>query len=155
MKKFLLIVIAIVICLGTGMTAAYFQAGSIHTWYPALAKPAITPPASAFPIAWGIIYVLMGISIGLIWGKPAYEGKRAAAWLFAGQLFLNFLWSISFFYMRNPALGVINISALDIMVICYALSIRRGDRLSAWLCVPYILWLALATYLNIYIMLHN
>ena len=66
MKKIIPILIAILICFGVGCTASYFQSEAILNWYPTLDKPSLTPPDMAFPIAWSLIYLCMGISIGLI-----------------------------------------------------------------------------------------
>ena len=59
MRKFLYILIPVIICFLVGFTASHFQSESIQTWYPTLNKPAITPPNIAFPIAWNIIYLCM------------------------------------------------------------------------------------------------
>ena len=60
-----------------------------------------------------------------------------------------------FFYLRSPLSGFINILLLDIVVLFYILTVHRINRLSAWLFIPYILWLAFATYLNAYILIYN
>lgn len=148
------IIIAVAICLGVGFTARWFQADSIDTWYPTLVKPVLTPPDVAFPIAWGIIYLCMGLSIGLAWGKT-WARKLKLSTLFVIQLVLNFLWSFTFFYLQNPLLGLVNIIALDIVVIWYTVSAWYVRKISAWLFLPYILWLIFATYLNAYIAIYN
>lgn len=153
MKRFISVLIAVMICLGVGFTARYFQAGSIQTWYPTLMKSALTPPDATFPIVWGALYILMGISIGLTFHRP--QRPRGLTLLFAVQLFLNFLWSLSFFYFRNPAAGLVNILILDIAVLYYTAKAHRVSKLSAWLMYPYVIWLMLATYLNIYILAYN
>jgi tryptophan-rich sensory protein len=154
MKKFLSIIIAIAICFGVGFTAQYFQSDALTSWYPFLEKSSITPPNDVFPIAWGIIYLCMGISIGLIWHKPTYV-RFIPLWLFIGQLFLNFMWSILFFAMQSPILGFFDILLLDILVFLYTIHVYSVNRLSAWLFIPYIIWLVLATYLNVYIIIAN
>lgn len=65
------------------------------------------------------------------------------------------MWSLLFFYMRNPTLGFVDIILLDIFVVIYFAGAYVVNRISAWLFVPYIIWLAFATYLNGYIMMHN
>lgn len=154
MKKILSIIIAIAICFGVGLTARYFQADALVCWYPFLEKPAITPPDAMFPIAWGFIYLCMGISIGLIWDKPTYV-RFAPMWLFIWQLFFNFMWSILFFTMQSPMLGFFCIILLDISVVLYTMQVYHINRFSAWLFFPYIAWLTLATYLNAYILIAN
>lgn len=154
MRKFLYIILPIIICFLVGFTASYFQSESIQTWYPTLSKPEITPPNIAFPIAWSIIYLCMGISIGLILNSKE-KSKKNLTLLFVIQLFFNFTWSISFFYLQNPLFGFINIVLLDIAVLYYAFKCYSTQKVSGVLFVPYILWLILATYLNAYILIYN
>lgn len=154
MRKFLYILLPVIICFLVGFTASYFQSESIQTWYPTLNKPEITPPNIAFPIAWSIIYLCMGISIGLILNSKE-RNKKFLTSLFAVQLFLNFTWSISFFYLQNPLLGFINIILLDLGVLYYAFKCYLAQKVSGILFIPYILWLFLATYLNAYILIYN
>ncbi len=120
MKRLLNLLLPVVVCFMVGFTASYFQSDAIESWYPYLNKPALTPPNAVFPIAWGIIYVCMGISIGLILNSKDKK-KNFFFLLFGIQLFLNFLWSLSFFYLQNPLLGLINIVLLDLAVLYYIL----------------------------------
>ena len=154
MRKFLYILLPVIICFLVGFTASYFQSESIQTWYPTLNKPEITPPNIVFPIAWSIIYLCMGISIGLILNSKE-RNKKFLTSLFAVQLFLNFTWSISFFYLQNPLLGFINIILLDLAVLYYTFKCYLAQKVSGILFIPYILWLFLATYLNAYILIYN
>lgn len=155
MKKIFNILLPIVICFLVGLTASYFQAESIQTWYPTLNKPAVTPPNVVFPIAWSIIYFCIGLSIGLI-GNSEEKKKKYFIYQFGFQLFFNFTWSISFFYLQNPLLGLINIIILDLGVLFYAFKCyTTTHKVSAILFIPYILWLSLATYLNGYIWMNN
>lgn len=154
MRKALHIIIPIIVCFAVGATASYFQQDAIETWYPYLNKPALTPPNIAFPIAWSIIYVCIGLSIGLIWNTTSYQ-KRFMTILFCVQLFFNFTWSISFFYLQNPLLGFINILILDVLVIYYIIKAYPVSKASSMLFVPYVLWIIFATYLNGYILVNN
>lgn len=154
MKRFLWIVIAIAICFGVGYMARLFQADSLMTWYPLLDKPSITPPNSIFPIAWGIIYLCMGISVGILQPLTGWR-KGELLFLFGAQLILNFLWSITFFYMQSPLLGLINIIILAWVVGTYIVKSYKINKISSWLFVPYALWLIFAIYLNTFIYLVN
>lgn len=154
MKKIIPILIAILVCFGIGFTASYFQSESILNWYPTLNKPSLTPPNMAFPIAWSIIYLCMGISIGLLWNVQTVRRKIIIR-LFGLQLLFNFTWSIFFFYFRSPLLGFANILLLDVFVIYYMIESYPVKKTSSWLFVPYVLWLLFATYLNGYILIYN
>ena len=154
MKRIIYILIAVLICFGIGYSAQTFQADSISTWYPTLNKSALTPPNSVFPIAWGIIYLCSGISIGLVWNKQIML-DTGLGWLFLLQLVFNFAWSILFFYLQDPLSGLIDIALLDLTVLFYIMTCYRINRLAAILFISYILWLTLATYLNLYIVINN
>ncbi len=154
MKKAICIIVPVIFCFLVGYISQLFQAESISTWYPLLNKPPLTPPNIAFPIAWSILYLCMGISIGLIIASDN-EYKQFFIWLFGLQLLLNFTWSIYFFYMQSPLLGFINIILLDLAIIYYIVRTYKTAKVSSILFFPYILWVGFATYLNLYILLHN
>lgn len=154
MKRLFWILFAIAICIGVGYTARLFQTETLLTWYPLLNKSSLTPPDYVFPIAWGIIYVCMGLSVGLL---HPYTGWRKGELivLFAIQLVLNFLWSFTFFYLQSPLLGLVNILALAWVVVMYMVRSFMVKKVSSILFVPYVLWLTFATYLNAYIYVAN
>lgn len=144
----------ILICFGVGLTAGYLQSDAIQNWYPFLNKPASTPPDSVFPIAWSLIYICMGLSVGLIILSDA-QGRAALVRLFGIQLFFNFAWSLLFFYFRSPLWGLADILILDVLVTIYTLKSYPVDKASSLLFLPYLLWIYFATYLNGYILLNN
>lgn len=154
MKRLLWILIGIAVCFGVGYTASLFQAVSLELWYPLLYKPSITPPNWVFPIAWGIIYLCMGISFGLL-SDVHNSYRNPLIVIFVLQLVLNFMWSFSFFFLESPFFGLVNIILLDLLVIFYIALAYPFKRLSSWLFVPYLLWLIYATYLNGYIFIYN
>ena len=71
------------------------------------------------------------------------------------QLIVNFLWSVTFFAMRSPLLGLITILILDVLALTYAIYAFGRSRTAGWLFVPYVLWLLFATYLVGYTYLNN
>ena len=154
MKKFLSYLIPVLICFVLGFIASRLQAGAIESWYPYLNKPALTPPNWAFPVAWGIIYLLSGISAGLIWNRAGYYRKGILT-LWGVQQFFNFTWSILFFALENPLLGFINIIILDLLVLGYIIRTWNVVRSASVLFWPYMIWIGFATYLNLYILLNN
>lgn len=151
MKKFLSYFVPVVVCLAVGGLASYIQSGSIHEWYPALERSPLTPPNIVFPIAWSVIYLLVGLSLGHLLSR----GDRSLVALWMLQLFVNFMWCVLFFAFRNPMLGLLDILLLDVLVCAYIVYAYGRSRIAAWLFVPYMLWLMFATYLNGYILVHN
>lgn len=151
MKKVLSYLIPIAICFAVGLLASYIQSDSMHEWYPTLVKSPLTPPAVAFPIAWSVIYLLMGISLGCMVSR----GDMSLVGLWGLQLFVNFMWCVLFFAFRNPLLGLLDILLLDVLVFVYIIYAAGRSRPAAWLFAPYMLWLLFATYLNGYVLVHN
>ena len=97
--------------------------------------------ARAHPFVWGILYILIGISLGRIWGKGLKVSQREW-WI---QLALNFCWSIAFFFLREPLWGMGIILILDVVVLDYIFITFKKDKLAAACFIPYILWLLWAT----------
>lgn len=154
MKNFLWIPAFIAACLLAGVISAQFQADALAHWYPALNKSALTPPAAVFPIVWTIIYILMGTSGGIVAASKGI-GYRSLLSVFWMQLFFNFWWSILFFYLRSPAIALLDALTIQILALTYAFRAWPRFRLASLLFVPYILWLAFAIYLNAYVAIFN
>ncbi len=154
MKKSLAIILGVIICLSVGWLSRMIHAESMEVWYPTLEKSGLTPPDLTFVIVWGVLYVLMGISIGLFY--PTNDSnKEGLLWLFGIQLLLNISWNYLFFYLQNPLLGLVNLLILDVLAILFFMGVLRIMRSSAILFLPYMVWMFFATYLNFYIFLHN
>ena len=151
MKKFLAYFIPIVLAFAVGAMGSYIQGEALEEWYPYLVKSPATPPPIAFPIAWSILYLLMGISAGTLLVRGDVSVMRL--WLL--QLLLNFLWSVCFFALRSPFMGLLVILALVVVVFAYIIYAMWRRKAAAWLFVPYLLWLIFATYLNGYIYINN
>ena len=131
MKRFAFYLLPILLCFAVGLSASYFQSDSISEWYPLLNKPVLTPPNGAFPIAWSIIYICMGLSLGHLIERGA---DKTLSVLWGIQLVVNFLWSLLFFAFRNPFLGLIDILLLDILVWIYQGHIEKRKRRHCYLC---------------------
>ncbi len=114
--------------------------------YEFLIKPPFAPPKLAFPIAWSIIYLLMGISYYKI-NKNSDISKREMV-VYYSQLIVNALWSIIFFVFKLRLIAVLWIILLDILVIWMITLFYKKDKASAYLNIPYLLWILFATYLT-------
>jgi tryptophan-rich sensory protein len=143
-------VITIFLCESIGITSGLLASASNNQWFDTLSKPTWNPPAYLFGPVWTTLYLLMGISLGMIWCNKATElSKRNAYYLFATQLFLNFWWSIFFFHFHSPALALLDIILMVITIILTIFSFSAFSKPAAWLLVPYIAWVSFATILNI------
>ena len=152
--KYLPIVIGIAACLAVGELSSLLQSEALLSWYPQLDKSVLTPPGAVFAIVWGLLYVLMGVSIGLVWKRKAPD-YRMVTGLFVGQLVLNFFWSVAFFFFRSPWAGMAVITGLLALLPYYAWRASPHNKVSSYLVFPYILWVAFAWCLNLHVALHN
>ena len=150
----LTIFIKLVVSILASFTAAgigsFFTFKAIPNWYAGLKKPPYTPPNWAFGPVWTTLYILMAISVFLVWEKGlATNGALLAFILFWIQLLFNALWSIIFFGIKSKGGGVIMIVVLWLLILA---TIITSFRVSGWagaLLIPYILWVSIASYLNI------
>lgn len=150
------LLIAVGVSLAAGLIGSIFTSEAIPTWYAGLTKPDFNPPNWLFAPVWTTLYILMGISLYLVWvAEGGKRLKRAAIWFFFFQLILNTLWSILFFGFKNPLLAFIEILMLWLSIGMTILLFQRFSRVAAQLLLPYLLWVTFATVLNGAIMLLN
>ena len=120
--------------------------------YNTLVKPPLSPPSIVFPIAWTIIYILMGISY-FIFKLNNNDDKTSI--IFYLQLFVNAMWSIIFFVWKLRFFAIIWTLLLLFLVIYLFTLFLKKEKISAYLNIPYILWLLFATYLTIGVYILN
>jgi Tryptophan-rich sensory protein (mitochondrial benzodiazepine receptor homolog) len=140
---------AIGICEAAGVIGSIFTTPNIASWYRTLTLPSFAPPSWVFAPVWITLYFLMGLALYLILieGESGIPVTRALT-IFAVQLILNTLWSFLFFGLRSPLLGLIGIVILWFTILLTIGEFYRISRPAAYLLVPYIAWVTLATALN-------
>lgn len=141
------ILLGIIICLGGGMLSGLLMGNAWEKWYIFLDKPSFLPRAYVFPIVWPILYIMMGIALGLVWHAKKPEKKTAMS-LFFLQLLFNFAWSFLFFFLRSPLLGLIDLSLLWVSLILTIGAFWGLSRLSGILLIPYFAWVSFAWIIN-------
>lgn len=138
-----------------GALSALF-AGSYSSFYKALERPPLSPPSWLFPVVWAILYAVMGISAYMIWRNHDNEIRRSSALkLYYFQLGVNFLWSIVFFRFNLLCPAAAIAVLLLALVVLMVLTFFRIKPAAGWLNIPYVIWLAFASYLAIGIYLLN
>lgn len=145
--RWAIVTVPFVLLLGFA-SARLAPAGSANCWYAALVKPSVTPPDWAFPMAWTVIYALLGLSLATIVNARGSRLRGAAIALFALQLAVNLAWSPVFFGMHQVtwALGLLG-GMFGLTAVMIAVFARiRGT--AALLLVPYLAWIAFAGYLT-------
>ena len=121
--------------------------------YNSLQKPFLAPSSIVFPIVWTILYILMGISYGILKSKSLTDKKIDLIYYI--QLAVNAAWSIIFFLLKWRLFAFIWILLLDILVILMIIKFYKKDKTAGLLQIPYILWTLFASYLNLAIYILN
>lgn len=151
-KDWLMLVLFLAAPQAAGLLGTIFTMPAIPGWYAGLVKPDFSPPNWVFGPVWTTLYLMMGIAAFLVWrrqsasGQPSKAGRALTAfWI---QLALNSLWSIFFFGMKSPLLGLIDIVLLWLAIVWTMAEFKKVSPPAFWLLVPYLLWVSFATALN-------
>lgn len=152
--KYLKLLFSLAICQLTGIIGSFFTITSLSNWYLTLNKPSFNPPNWIFGPVWTILYLLMGISLYLIW-KNYNKISRTAIILFSIQLTLNLLWTILFFGLKNVLFAFIEIIILWIFILLTIITFYKQSKTAAFLLIPYIVWVSFAAILNFSILYLN
>ena len=118
------------------------------SWYESI-RPSITPPNWVFPVVWNILFFLIAISLylSLITVKDKTL-KLKLKIVFGINLFLNVLWSFFYFYLKKPDFAFFELIFLWLSIISMIYITWKINKKSAWLLVPYLLWVSFAGILN-------
>ena len=130
-----------------GAIGSYFTFPAIESWYLGLTKPPLSPPNNIFGPVWTSLYILMGISLYLVWEKYLK--------IFVAHLVLNAFWSIAFFGLKNISLGLLLIVALLAIILFMIMKFYKVNKVASYLLIPYFFWVTFATYLNLAILILN
>lgn len=156
MNRYLKLLVIVVVCELVGIISTPFTLAAIPEWYSTLNKPAFAPPNWVFAPAWITLYFLMGVAAFLVLeqGTKKKNVKKALIY-FSAQLFFNFLWSVLFFGLRSPPLGLVDILILWIFIFITMIKFHKIHKPAAYLLIPYLLWVSFAALLNFAILLLN
>jgi len=146
------LITSITICLAAGVLGSVFTTPAIPSWYTTLIKPSFAPTNWLFAPVWTTLFIMMGISLFLVWQKGMENRHvKIALYIFGGQLILNVLWSAAFFGLKSPLAGLIDIFILWIFILFTILFFMKVSRTAALLLIPYILWVSFAAVINFFI----
>ena len=155
-KKVKVYAVAILIPLAVGALSAFLTPENMDL-YSEIINPPLAPPSILFPIVWTILYILMGISSGMIWLRRESNLKAADKGIsfYALSLAFNFCWSIIFFNFREFFIAFIWLLVLLYLTVRTVLSYSKVYKTAAYLQIPYVIWLVFAGYLNLAVWILN
>lgn len=143
------LVASLVISFAAGAIGNLATISNIPTWYAELEKPLLNPPNFVFGPVWTVLYLLIAVSLYLVWTHKTTTSKKAAYVAFGAQIVLNALWSLVFFGLHSPELGILVIMLLVGAIVATILIFRRFSKPAAYLLIPYLAWVCFAAYLTI------
>ncbi len=151
MSKFKLYAKSILFPVVLGGLVGLIISGSMD--YSSLNKPPLSPPAILFPIVWTVLYILMGVSYGILKDKSLVD--ESINQIYFTQLFVNLLWPIFFFVLKWRLFSFIWILLLVFLVAIMIYRFCKKDKVAGLLQIPYLLWTIFATYLTLGVYLLN
>ncbi len=178
-NKAIKLLVSIIICELAGFAGSIFTTPEINNWYKLLNKPGFNPPSWIFAPVWTTIFILMGVSLYLVWAKKfvvknELKLSKKKAWnpwsqkflygkwqkanimlIFAVQLALNVVWSIIFFGLHNPGVAFFELLMLWVAIIYTIINFYRVSKNAALLLLPYVIWVSFAAILNYFIWILN
>lgn len=140
---------------GVGALAGLLSMSGIREYNTMTVQPPFSPPAWLFPAVWGILYALMGIGVAGIYLAETSKERGRALDLFTIQLIVNFFWSILFFNLQAYGLAFGWLLLLWVLIVLMIFAFYAVVPWTAWLQIPYLIWVTFAAYLNLGVWLLN
>jgi translocator protein len=154
--NFIKILFAVLLSLGIGFGSAMITGHFDADWYDKLNLPSWQPPKYLFAPVWTILYLMIGISLSIVWLKNIpFAAKKTVYVLFAIQFIFNFLWTLLFFKNHLIAIALIDILLLLNTLLILLFFVCKISKIAACFLVPYCLWVSFATVLNFAIWIMN
>lgn len=147
--------VSISLPLFAGFIGSSFTYTAIDSWYAYIRKPWFTPPDWIFAPVWTTLYILMGISLYIVWISPQSPARRRALLFFFAQLALNTVWSILFFGLQSPSVALYEILVLWLAIYGTIRHVYVISSTAAALMYPYIAWVSFAAVLNFSVAILN
>lgn len=148
-KKIIKMLIIILLPLIGGFLSTIFVNFKI---YNNLNKPVLSPPKIVFPIAWSILYIIIGISLYYV-NKDSYNKKITK--IIIVNLLLNYIWTVIFFKFNLYIVAAIDLLLLIVSTVTLICELYKENKKIGISEIPYLLWLLFVFYLNLGIIFLN
>jgi len=152
-KKIISLLIFTVLAFGASAWGGLVTSLYKEPWYSTIVKPTFNPPDWIFAPIWIFLYLAMSVAIWLIWINPKRSEK--VIYLYFIHLLINGSWSLFFFGLHLILVSLIIIGIIIFFVIWLIKLYYPINKISAFLMIPYLVWLSYAFILNLYIFILN
>jgi tryptophan-rich sensory protein len=152
MTATILIALAATVC----VLFAGGAATEIGPWFRTLRQPGWKPPDWAFGPVWSTIGVFTCAAAVIAWTTAGSGAERLTVLgLFAVNAVFNILWSVLFFRQRRPDWALIEVVALWLSILALMIAFYPRAPWAAALLLPYLVWVSIASVLNLAIVRLN
>lgn len=121
-----------------------------YDWYQQIIRPSWAPPAWLFGPVWSFLYVLIAFSFSKVFYLAF---KRRIPFIVALPFLLNLIFNFAFtpiqFGLKNNFLAAIDILLVLCTLVWAMIAIYPRARWIAYIQIPYFLWVAFATILQL------
>lgn len=118
--------------------------------YASLVKPWFAPPSYLFGIVWPFLYLIIAVSFGYVFWLAI---KKQIPWMVVLPFVLNLIFNVAFiplqFGLNNLLLASIDILLVLGTIIWAMVVIYQYAPLVTYAQIPYLLWVAFATVLQL------
>ncbi len=137
---------------GLALGGWLMNSGPTSDWYLNLNKAPWTPPGWVFGAAWTTIMVCFSIYLAKLFLIDNTINQKL---VFGLQVLLNVSWNYIFFNQHQVFLGLVVILLLTAVIFIYFFALSK--KVGKWrlLLLPYMIWLCIASSLNMYVLIHN
>ena len=127
--------------------------GPNSTWYLLLNQAPWTPPGWVFGMAWTTIMICFSFYLAYL----LQTVDSVNFWVtYIVQCILNISWNYVFFNLHQTFIGLIIITLLTGVLLVYYYKFQSPQlKFKKYLLFPYIVWLFIASSLNLYIEIYN
>ncbi|XP_020385815.1 translocator protein [Rhincodon typus] len=133
-----------------GIFGSQITRKEIAGWYTTLKKPSWCPPHWVFGPVWTTLYTSMGYGSYLVWKELNGFTDKALIplGLYGTQLVLNWAWTPIFFGAHKKGLAFAELLCIYATAAATTVTWYPINKTAAYLMVPYLAWLTLASALN-------
>ncbi len=154
MKQFKFTILFLIINFGGLAIGSWLMNnGPQSEWYTNLNQAPWTPQGWVFGVAWTTIMICFSIYLG----KQFLDNEhiKNLSFIFILEFILNVSWNFIFFNQHQVLIGLITIILLTSLIFHYFFNLSKKVGNYKYLLLPYMIWLCIATSLNLYILVHN
>ena len=153
MKQFKYTILFLIINFGGLAIGSWLmQNGPQTDWYKTLNRAPWSPPGWVFGVAWTTIMICFSIYLGKL---LLVDNNKKNIMIFLFQFILNVSWNFFFFNQHLVGFSLFTILLLTSVLFIYFFKLSKKVSNYKYLLLPYIIWLCIATSLNLYVLIHN